>query len=138
MDHDRARDLFTQYHEEDLSDAELAELEEHLAECDECREEWETYRKTIDGVSGLFELAAPEDFTRSVEQKIRKRSRGRFFGDQRPKSMQFAVVSFILILLFILAYLVMTAATEIIILDESQDKETSQEATAPEKGEAGK
>ena len=81
MDHDRARDLFTQYHEEDLSDAELAELEEHLAECDECREEWETYRKTIDGVSGLFELAAPEDFTRSVEQKIRKRSRGRFCSE---------------------------------------------------------
>lgn len=140
MDHDRAKDLFTQYHDGDLSDEDLAELERHLEGCDECREEWETFRKTIDGVSGLFELTAPDGFTRAVEQKIKKRSRGRFFGDQRPFSMQFAVVSFILILLFILAYLVMTAATEIIILDQSQEQveQTDDSPSAPEKGAAGR
>jgi anti-sigma factor RsiW len=136
MDHNRAKDLFTQYHEGDLGDEDLADLERHLEGCDECRGEWETYRKTIDGVSGLFELSAPVDFTKSVEQKIRKRSRGRFFGDQRSFSMQFAVVSFILILLFILAYLVMTAATEIIILD--QPKEQVEQPSAPEKDVTGK
>ncbi|MBW2277934.1 MAG: zf-HC2 domain-containing protein [Deltaproteobacteria bacterium] len=132
MDHDRAKELFTQYHEGDLSDEELAQLERHFDDCDECREEWETYRKTIDGVSGLLQMGAPDDFTHSVEQKIKKRSRGRFFGDQRSFSMQFAVVSFILILLFILAYLV----TDIFIVGESQ--ETSEQTSAPEKGEAGK
>lgn len=136
MDHDRARELFTQYQEGDLGEGERAELEQHLETCDECRGEWESYRKTIDGISGLFQLSAPEGFTSAVEQKIRKRSRGRFFGEQRSFSMQFAIVSFILILLFILAYLVMTAATEIIILDESQP--AVEETSVPEKDEAGK
>jgi anti-sigma factor RsiW len=136
MDHDRAKDLFTQYHEGDLGDEDLAELERHLEGCEECRAEWETYRKTIDGVSGLFELTAPDGFTRAVEQKIRKRSRGRFFGEQRPFSMWFAIVSFILILLFILAYLVMTYSTDISIVGESQ--ETSEQTSAPEKDEAGR
>jgi anti-sigma factor RsiW len=139
MDHDRAKELFTQYHEGDLGDEELAQLEQHLAECDECREEWETYRRTIDGLSGLYQMSAPEGFTHAVEQKIKKRSRGRFFGEQRPFSMQFAVVSFILILLFILAYLVMTAATEIIILDQSGESgESDDQASVPETDEAGK
>jgi len=136
MDHDRAKELFTQYHEGDLGDEERARLERHLEECAECRGEWEVYRKTIDGVSGLFQLNAPDGFSRAVEQKIKRRSRGRFFGDQRPVSMQFAVVSFILILLFILAYLVMTAATEIFILDRPEEQD--QRTTAPETDEAGR
>jgi anti-sigma factor RsiW len=118
MDHERARDLFTRYHDGDLGQDERLLLEQHLAECDECREEWDSYRRTIKEISGLFKLAPPADFTRDVEQKIRKRSRGRFFSEPRSFSTQFAMVSFILILLFILAYLVMTAATEIFILDD--------------------
>jgi anti-sigma factor RsiW len=136
MDHDRAREAFTRLHEGELSDEEREQLERHLDECEECSTEWDSYRRTVDEVSGLLQTALPPDFARSVEQKIKKRSRGRFFGEQRPFSMQFAMVSFILILLFILAYLVLTAATEIIILDKAQ--QPVEQPSVPEKDEAGK
>jgi len=121
MDHERAKELFTSYHDEELSPEEAAALEQHLAGCEPCRLEWEDYRRTIDEISGLHLLRPPADFTHNVEQKIRRRSRGRFFGEQRSLGTHFAVVSFILILLFILAYLVLTAVTEITVAEESSD-----------------
>jgi anti-sigma factor RsiW len=136
MDHDRAKELFTRLHEEDLADQERAALERHLDECEGCRAEWESYRLTIDEVSGLLEALPPEDFTHSVQQKIRKRSRGRFFGEQRPFSIWFAVVSFILILLFILAYLVLTASTEIFIVEKSPAP--AGQASVPERDGGGR
>jgi anti-sigma factor RsiW len=136
MDHDRAKEFFTRLHEGDLTDEERADLERHLDECEQCRSEWESYRLTVNEVSGLLQALPPEAFTHSVQQKIRKRSRGRFFGEQRPFSIWFAVVSFILILLFMLAYLVMTAATEIQILDESETPD--EQASAQERDAGGR
>jgi len=118
MDHEQAREMFTAYHDGDLPGVERSALEEHLAGCGACAAEWETYRTTVEEISGLHRLMAPEGFTREVEQKIHRRSRGRFFGPQRPHSLQFAVVSFILIVLFVMAYLVMTYATEITVLEQ--------------------
>lgn len=121
MDHDRAMDLFTPYHDGELAAPEQAELEQHLAECEGCRREWEDYRRTVGELSGLHLLRPSADFARNVEQKIRRRSRGRFFGEQRSLGTQFAVVSFILILLFILAYLVLTTVNEIVIVEDGAD-----------------
>jgi anti-sigma factor RsiW len=136
MDHDRAKELFTRLHEGDLADEERAELERHLDECEKCRAEWDIYRITVDEVSGLLQALPPADFSRSVQQKIRKRSRGRFFGEQRPFSIWFAVVSFILIVLFVLAYLVLTASTEIQIVGESEEPDEG--ASAPERDAGGR
>ena len=106
MDHEKARELFTDYLDGELAEQDRTALEAHLAGCEECREEWKSFSKTVGEVSGLLRMAAPETFVRDVEQKIRRRSRGRFFSDGRSYSLQFAVVSFILIVLFIMAYVV--------------------------------
>lgn len=117
MDREAARELFSRYHDGDLSDGERRALEALLEEDPEARAEWETFRRTVEEISGLNRLQPPPSFAADVERKIRKRSRGRFFGEQRSFSLQFAVVSFILILLFMLAYLVLTATTEIELVE---------------------
>lgn len=130
MDHDRARELFTEYHDGELTADEVEALESHLAGCEACSMEWDTYRRTIEEISGLHMFAAPEGLTEAVEQKIKRRSKGRFFGEQRSFSTQFAIVSFILILLFMLAYLVMTEVTEITVLEDGGKTPTAQERDA--------
>ena len=121
MEHEKARELFTDYLDGELAGEEKAALEEHLAQCEECRSEWETFSRTVEEVSGLLSVAAPEDFAREVEQKIRRRSKGKFFSEERSYSLHFAVVSFILIILFIIAYLLLSSVTEIIVLEQGTD-----------------
>jgi len=131
MEHEKARELFTDYLDGELSGEEKAALEEHLAECEECRAEWESFSRTVGEVSGLLSVAAPDDFAREVEQKIRRRSRGKFFSEERSYSLQFAVVSFILIILFIMAYLLMSSVTEITVLEqEARDAGSTEGETA--------
>lgn len=125
MEHDKAKELFTSYHDGDLSADVSAQLEQHLEGCESCAVEWESFKRTVSEISGLLAFAPPADLTRSVETKIRKRSRGKFFGKQKNDSLQFALVSFILILLFILAYLMLTAVTEITILEEAGNTDVS-------------
>ncbi|MBN2716749.1 MAG: hypothetical protein JXX14_12930 [Deltaproteobacteria bacterium] len=60
----------------------------------------------------------------AVERKIHRRSKGKFFGRSRASNIQFALISFILVLLFMLAYLMLTAVNEIVMLDS--------DATAPD------
>jgi anti-sigma factor RsiW len=133
MDHDRARKLFTAYHDGELAADEVGELESHLAGCEACSAEWDIYRRTIEEISGLHKFAAPVGITEAVEQKIKRRSRGRFFGEQRSFSTQFAIVSFILILLFMLAYLVMTETTVITVLEEDEPVTDGKTPTAQER-----
>ena len=117
MDHQQARELFTSYHDGELSDKQQKALEAHLSSCDECNTEWQSYQKLMTEVSGLMNLSPPKDVVRSVERKIHRRSRGKFFGRSKASNVQFALVSFILILLFMLAYLMLTAVNEIVLLD---------------------
>ena len=117
MDHQEAKELFTSYHDGELSDTQRAVLENHLSTCDECNAEWQAFQKLMAEVSGLMNLSPPKDVVRSVERKIHRRSRGKFFGRSKSSNVQFALVSFILILLFMLAYLMLTAVNEIVLLD---------------------
>jgi ferric-dicitrate binding protein FerR (iron transport regulator) len=118
MDRDRAREWFSRYRDDDLSAEERASLEAFLEQDPECRREWEEFQRTLDEVSGLHLLQPPAGFVEAVERKIRKRSRGRFFGAQRPAATWFAVVSFVLILFFILAYLVLAETVRIERVEE--------------------
>lgn len=118
MDHARARDLFFEYHDDELDDAVRAELEAHLDSCAECRREWEAYRATVDEISGLHALAPDDEFVRQIEQRIKRRSRGRFFSNQGQFSVRFAIVSFVLIMLFLLAYLFLSAGPEFEMVED--------------------
>jgi predicted anti-sigma-YlaC factor YlaD len=74
--------------EADLSDfiekalpaARHREIEEHLAGCAPCRTAHEELRGAVAALSGLHKMGAPQHFEREVEETIRRRSRGRFFG----------------------------------------------------------
>ncbi len=86
----------------------------------------------------LFEVCLSKKISskgtlRTVEQKIKRRSKGRFFGEPRSFSTQFAIVSFILILMFMLAYLVMTEVTEITVLEEDEPVTDGKTPTAQER-----
>jgi predicted anti-sigma-YlaC factor YlaD len=116
MDCEHAKELFIAYHDGDLSNRERLDLEKHLGECEACRNEWEAYLKTMKGISGLHRLKPSEDFVSRVKQTIGRRSRGRFFGESNQNGMRFAIISFVLILLVLLAYLFISAGSELELL----------------------
>jgi len=120
MNHQEAKDLFTNYLDGDMADAQRTELEAHLSACTECKEEWQAFKKLMSEVSGLMNLAPPRDVVRAVEKKIHRRSRGKFFGRQKGSSIQFGLISFILVLLFMLGYLLLTAVNEIVFVDSDK------------------
>jgi hypothetical protein len=66
--------------EKTLPAARQREIEEHLAGCAPCRTAHEELRQAMDALSGLHKMGAPQHFEREVEETIRRRSRGRFFG----------------------------------------------------------
>jgi anti-sigma factor RsiW len=126
MNCDRARELFLEYHDGDLSDTDRQALEAHLETCEICRADWEAYQRTLGEVSGMFNVAPPADFAQRVKQTIGKRSRGRFFGHDRNLSINFAIVSFLLILLVILAYLFISSKQEIVLVEPSLENGDTQ------------
>jgi anti-sigma factor RsiW len=136
MDREQARQMFSRYHDGDLGDEERRELELFLEGDREAHEEWEAFRSTVEEVSGLHDLHPPNDFTRSIQQTIRRRSRGRFFSQQRPFSVHFAFVSFVLILLFILVYLLLTSTSEIRLGEPAVPSEHSEDLKGEERGAA--
>lgn len=126
MNHEQVIDLFTRYHDEDLSEEEQEAFEAHLDSCADCRDQWKSYQLTIGEISGLLQLSVPDDFSATVAHKIKKRSGGRFFNDRQGYSFNFAIVSFILILLFMLAYLVLTSESELTIIETDAGVELKQ------------
>ncbi len=125
MNHQEAKDLFTNYLDGDMADAERSALEAHLSTCTECKQEWQTFKKLMSEVSGLMNLSPPKDVVFAVERKIHRRSRGKFFGRQKGSSIQFGLISFILVLLFMLGYLLLTAVNEIVFIDSDNDSASS-------------
>jgi anti-sigma factor RsiW len=106
MDHESARAYFTEYHDGELADADRRALEEHLSSCAACSSEWDTYRRAIEEVSGLRTLAPSEDFARQVSLAIELRAaRRRNRGGLSLTGVRMAVLSLVLIMLFIMAYL---------------------------------
>ena len=117
MDCEKAKTLFIDYHDGDLKKDEAKALKAHLSSCDECMQEWQDYQKMMEEVSGLHSLAPSEDFVSKVKQTIDKRSKGRFFGTTSAPGLNFAIISFILILLFLAAYLFISSGSEVEVIN---------------------
>jgi anti-sigma factor RsiW len=77
--HQRVTEAFSAYVEGDLGPAERAHVDEHLATCMQCRVSLERFRRTV-GRLGALKQTAPVSFLENVQEKINRRSRGRFFG----------------------------------------------------------
>ncbi len=113
MDHQTAQELFSDYLEGELSPQEKEELSAHLKECEPCRAELEDLSKTMRSLSGLMMLPPPEGFVNKVQQKIRKRSRGRFFTPERLlMRVPFEWISFIIIMLMLATYMILVLGQE--------------------------
>lgn len=121
MDHERAISLFSDYHDCELDEPTVCELESHLAECAKCNAEWKSFQAAISGVSGLMQISPAEDVVSSVQQKIRKRSAGKFYGKNRGDDTRFALISFILVLVFMMAYLLLEVVSTISIIESPVD-----------------
>ena len=68
------------YYEGTLADAQAREIEAHLAGCEPCRGAYEELERAVSALAGLHKMSAPQHFEHEVEETIRRRSAGRFFG----------------------------------------------------------
>jgi predicted anti-sigma-YlaC factor YlaD len=108
MDHQAARELFTEFQEGDLVTEKQIEVQEHLESCAECRAEFEAFQLTVRSLSRLQRLKTPPEFVGKVQQRIHRRSRGRFFGHERLLlRIPFEWISFVIIILLLAMYLMM-------------------------------
>jgi anti-sigma factor RsiW len=85
------------------------EVEDHLAACEPCRVAHEELRDAMSALSGLHKMGAPQHFERVVEETIRRRSRGRFFGrktfgDRVPLELIAAIVMVLGLAMFFLLW----------------------------------
>ena len=132
MNCEDAKGLFLAYRDGDLSETESAAVASHIKECSSCAADWDAYNLTLNEVSGMFSMEAPEDFALKVKQTIGKRSRGRFFAEDRSIGISFAMVSFLLILVFLLAYLYLGSSKKITLLSPSgEPTDTTGDTAAP-------
>ena len=108
MDREQARELFSAYREGDLGAEEVNALEGLLDEDGECRQEYESFCRLLDSLSGLQKESPPADFADKVKSRIRRRSGGRIFGMARLEGVPrvpFELFSLVLILIILTVYM---------------------------------
>lgn len=71
---------FSELFERTLPAERQAEVEAHLAQCEACRRAYQELCEAMSALSGLHKMSAPQNFEHEVEETIRRRSAGRFFG----------------------------------------------------------
>lgn len=76
------RSMISSYIDKDLNDIEKTELEKHIAECQQCREEYESMLDIIAVCGNLDELELPQSFRAELHQKLveEKKKRNIFSG----------------------------------------------------------
>lgn len=86
------RNMISSYIDKDLNDIEKAELEKHLAECQQCREEYESMLDIIAVCSNLEELELPQSFRTELHQRlvVEKKKRNFFSGVWGNRGMKMA------------------------------------------------
>ena len=107
LDHQGAKDRFDRYYEGDLPAEEQRAMDGHLAECAECRAEYQRLVQALSLLSGMRRAHAPKDFVDGVQGQIRKRSRGRFFG-RRPdltSRLPYEVLSVVMLIAILAIFL---------------------------------
>jgi predicted anti-sigma-YlaC factor YlaD len=111
MDHQSAKELFSQFLDGELPSEQVKELEAHLDQCDTCRTELEALKKTLSSLAGLAPVPPPQDFGRKVQQRIKRRSRGRFFPDEHwIQRVPWEWISFVIIMLMLVMYYMLIQA----------------------------
>ncbi len=104
-EHEAIEVQFSDYLERRLDEKSQSGLEEHLANCDQCKTSLEDFKKTLEALSGMHKMSVPQTFKSNVEETIHKRSAGRFFGrrafgDRVPFPVLAAIALLILLGIF--------------------------------------
>jgi anti-sigma factor RsiW len=68
--------LWSRYLDDDLQSDQSTALEEHLKQCPVCQREVKQMRQTIQWISQLRQIEAPDDFPHKVRERLR-RQRGK-------------------------------------------------------------
>ena len=103
---------FSAYLEDELDSDERAAFEAELAADGSLRESFDEFKSTMQVLVGLGREQAPDDFTDRVQRRIRKRSRGRFFGDRMGSSQSRQVQLFIVFAILLLLGIVWVVTPE--------------------------
>ncbi len=106
------RSLFGPYVDDELDAAARHVLEEALSEDEALRRDFDDYKESIELLRGLPTERAPDRFLLMVQNRIRRRTRGRHFGYlKRPRTLvvEAAVCA---VLIFIMAALYLFGAPQ--------------------------
>lgn len=110
MTHEQAQGQLSAFVDRELSDAELATIEEHLTGCTECQLEVKELEGAIRALRILGDPKAPEDFSASLRKTIRARSKGRFYAAGLDKGgsrwMTFDLIAVLMLIVLISVALV--------------------------------
>ncbi|MHB1394850.1 MAG: DUF4349 domain-containing protein [Clostridia bacterium] len=75
------RNMISSYIDKDLNDIEKTELEKHLTECEQCREEYESMLDIIAVCGNLEEIELPQSFRTELHQRlVEEKKKKNFFG----------------------------------------------------------
>ncbi len=77
---DATVELFSEYYEGTLAPAEARVLKARIAGEPKLAKAYADFEKTMEMLSGMHKMSAPMDFDKKVEDTIRRRSGGLFFG----------------------------------------------------------
>jgi anti-sigma factor RsiW len=114
MDHETAKELFSEYLDGELDAAQKRDLESHLQGCDDCQQELESLRVVMSTLAGLSPAEPPKDFARKVQHTIRRRSKGRFFSAEGLlRRIPFEWISFVIILLMLVMYYMVVQSAQV-------------------------
>lgn len=134
MSPDEARDVFSEAFEGDLEDERRVAFDRALASDEELRAEYDDFLETFQmmGRMGEADLASAPNLLPGVQERLRKRSRGRYYRDSFAKR---AGPTWMLPLVASIAVLMILAvawyALESIVVLEEPSSPSSEPTTAP-------
>lgn len=123
-EHEAIEAAFSDYYDRSLPEEDRARVEQHLAECEACQRAYRDFEETVGALSGLHKMAAPHQFEKSVEERIHRRSGGRFFGrkafgDRVPFELLAVIALIIGLAVF---FLIRSSGTGSLRYDHAPDK----------------
>jgi anti-sigma factor RsiW len=114
MTKDEARDAMSDAFEGELPEPQRLAFEALLAEDEELREEWEAFKAMMQTTRAVgLDVAPPIQLLGGVQQRIRARSRGRFYRDRfatmrRGEMILPVVLGVVTIVIFTIAWAAMS------------------------------